>query len=380
MKYFFTLGNHPELSIAEIKSLFSKQKMTYQSVLETEEVFIFETEEKIEPTIIDLLGGAIRFGEVFDFAIDPQDIYAKTIKVLPEDSKIYFGVSFYNKEKFKSKDLGFKIKEKISSNSRSCRFVTSKENPLSSVIVKKNRLVTARGFELNVMFDNNNIYLGRTLSVQDFRKYSQIDFGRPGRDDVSGMLPPKVAQVMVNLTEKSDKSVILDPFCGSGTVLQMAAMNGYKKLLASDNSEKAVRDTEENNEWLQDKFELSYSLKTTMTPVEELSKSVKGKTIDAVVTEPYMGPALRGNESPETIRQTIDELTQLYKKAFDEFTKVMKPDGVIIFVFPEYVIKEKHFHFDIENIIPRTFKVKGHWQYSRENQKVIRNIYKITTK
>ena len=58
-------------------------------------------------------------------------------------------------------------------------------------------------------------FLGQTLVVQPFKVLSKRDFGRPARDDHSGMLPPKLAQIMINLARRNDDistKTILDPF------------------------------------------------------------------------------------------------------------------------------------------------------------------------
>src|SRR5205823_3602162 len=91
-------------------------------------------------------------------------------------------------------------------------------------------------------------------AVQPFEQFSARDFGRPGRDDLSGMLPPKLAIIMINLAANDTISVLLDPFCGSGTILSEALLLGYKNLIGSDISEKAVADTKTNLDWIANKF------------------------------------------------------------------------------------------------------------------------------
>ena len=47
-----------------------------------------------------------------------------------------------------------------------------------------------------------------------------------------GMMPPKIAQIMINLGTKGHKNVIIwDPFCGLGTTLIEALNAGYTQLL-----------------------------------------------------------------------------------------------------------------------------------------------------
>ena len=85
--------------------------------------------------------------------------------------------------------------------------------------------------------------LAQTEAVQPFEQFSARDFGRPGRDDLSGMLPPKLAIIMINLAQTPLNSILLDPFCGSGTILSEAVLLGYTNLIGTDISEKAIADS-----------------------------------------------------------------------------------------------------------------------------------------
>ena len=93
--------------------------------------------------------------------------------------------------------------------------------------------------------------------MQPFKDLSRLDFGRPARDDFSGMLPPKLAQIMINLAQvQNPEALIIDPFCGSGTILSEALLMGYKDLLGSDISPKAIADTYKNISWIKDLYKI----------------------------------------------------------------------------------------------------------------------------
>ena len=88
-----------------------------------------------------------------------------------------------------------------------------------------------------------------TKAIQPIESLGERDFGRPYRDAKSGMLPPKLAMMMINLAGQSLGATILDPFCGSGTILMEAATIGYTNLMGSDISPKAIDDTRQNFAW-----------------------------------------------------------------------------------------------------------------------------------
>jgi SAM-dependent methyltransferase len=268
--------------------------------------------------------------------------------------------------------------------------------------------------------------LGKTEAVQDFKNLSFRDFGRPERDDASGMIPPKLAQIMLNLSGKipavgtqylafppdrtqylacppdRTQSIaflpnLLDPFCGSGTVLMEAALIGFKNLIGSDISEKAIADTKQNLAWVAEKFpNFKFFLRQAQDgqfsnfklfniSATEISTKVNNNSVDAIVTEPYLGPQ-RGRIDPI---KTKLELEKLYSAALREFKKILKPDGRVVMIFPVRAEGNRpDFHFlnpnldgwQIVNPLPENLQEKLHATrrgtivYGRPGQKVYREI------
>jgi len=228
------------------------------------------------------------------------------------------------------KKFGLEIKARLLEAGRKARWVISRDEILSSVVVEQNKLIE-KGGEYSLIKARSQVYLIKTLAVQPFKELSKRDYGRPGRDDHSGMLPPKLAQIMLNLGLVNDKSIVLDPFCGSGTVLSEAMLLGVKNIYGSDLSERAVDDTETNLEWIRDKFAITdcrYQL--AVLSATGLSTKLKPEFIDAIVTEPFLGPQ-RGNYD---VRETIAELEELYTKAIKEFYKILKKNGRVVMIWP----------------------------------------------
>ena len=90
----------------------------------------------------------------------------------------------------------------------------------------------------------------RVIGVQDIDAYSRRDQARPARDARVGMLPPKLAQILINLCGPLEPSAtVLDPFCGTGVVLQEAILMGYRAY-GTDVSERMVQYSKKNLDWL----------------------------------------------------------------------------------------------------------------------------------
>ena len=62
-------------------------------------------------------------------------------------------------------------------------------------------------------------------------------------------MPPRLARMMVNLSSCGKGKVLLDPFCGVGTILQEALLEGAS-VIGTDANAWCVKASEENLDWL----------------------------------------------------------------------------------------------------------------------------------
>ncbi len=388
---FFVLGNNRELSVAEIESVTGVHEFASREG----DVLLLETEQT-GPQLQDRLAGTIKVGSVvgemeeWDKEACGELIAAMIDAGLP---RVEFGVSVYDagdahraKELRKEAErLGLEIKSRVKESGRPVRLVTSREKTLSAVVVTTNKLLE-RGGEFVLIVTKDKILIGQTEAVQDFEAWGERDFGRPARDAQSGMLPPKLARMMVNLSGADPiHSTLLDPFCGSGTVLMEAILLGYKEVIGSDISEKAVADTRKNLEWIQEKFigtlvpsspdatKVAGNATLLVSPAQALSIP---KPVDAIVTETYLGPALHGREHPEFLKQNLSMLSELYRQSFGSLVNLVKPGGTAVVAFPVFQTKEGEQEVATRKMMESLgWKVERRLRYERAGQHVEREIF-----
>jgi len=388
MKYFFVLGTNSALSVAELAAVLDLKNPELMAA----DFLIAEVARDIDAEkLISHLGGLVKIGRCLQEL--PASQGAELLKIIEKlvsqkqalspAGKFNFGFSDYGSQVFNKKDLGAKLKKYFSEQKISTRFVVSHEKTLSSVVVTQNKLLS-RGMEVVLAATSNQIFIGETLAVQPFKDLSRRDYGRPARDDLSGMLPPKLAQIMINLAQINDsEAVIIDPFCGSGTILSEAILLGYKKLFGSDISSKAIDNTHKNVEWLKELYKVSdCKLKLFVKNVADLSKFIKSESVAAIITEPYLGPQ-RGLIAFKTV---ISNLEELYSLALQEFFKVLQPGGRVVMIWPLFYgqrpISPRYSEFKLLNMIPTELQDnqylkktdRGTIIYGRHGQKVFREI------
>jgi len=381
--FWFILGRETLLSAAEIAAVTRHHPELISGS-------ILKLDRPIVPAIMNQLGGTIKIGEEIATDLTVDELKEKMVEnLMTLKGKIHFGVSIYStRESAQSIDerLGLEVKKGLKKAGKSVRFVEGKHGTLNSAQIKYNKLIS-KGAEFLVEVVDKKFNLAKTVACQDVDEFSTRDFGRPGRDDLSGMLPPKLAMIMINLAQVNPDDVILDPFCGSGTILTEAMLMGYKNLIGSDNSAKAIEDTQKNIEWTQKNIKIlpHYNISIFKSDIQQANKQLKPQSIDFIITEPYLGKPLRGNETETQIRAQADELKNLYLSAFAQFAQILKPNGKIIFIIPRFKYKDSWITIDIKNEIKKIgFSAASllfnheYLLYARPDQKVGREIWKFS--
>ena len=382
-KYAFVLGRVPLFSRAEIACVLEQAGIEFTESLFNQEILVVETRLKLEPAKLQSrLGGTIKIARLICRLpkINPE-VVEKIIsqeRKLSRKKKFLFGFSLFGGlSKKEVEKIGLAVKRNLRDKGISSRFVVSQDRSLSSVIIAKEKL-TGEGLDLLVIKTNDDYLLAQTESIQEFQEFSGRDYGRPSRDDKSGLLPPKLARMMINLSKTDVGKTILDPFCGSGTVIQEALFLGYRRIIGSDVAEQAVEFSRNNIEWLKTKYQLDISgVEIYQLDAVDLPDLLDKESIDAIVTEPYLGPPEK--LQADRARQIISELSGLYLKAFKAFHRVLKESGRVVMILPvinsqQLAILEEiaALGFEIESL---SAEPRGSLIYSRPNQTVLREIF-----
>lgn len=384
-QYFFIPGRQRNLSLAELKSvfqLFPANEFVVNS--KPEQFFLLRTNasEEIVNSIFYRLGGYIKYGKIVD--LESEEFLPSLI----EDKKsIRYGISEYLYDKEAQGDiavpLAHKLKKYFKSMGLAARFIGEK-NRLSAGSIIQNNLLN-EGFELCLLKESDTSeYIGQTLAVQDIEGYSFRDYKKPSADKEMGMLPPKLARIMINLAGIRPGETIWDPFCGSGVILMEALLLGYN-VIGSDILGEAVASSENNIKWLGENYDTK-ELRFKVFPYninnedQYLLKQLRQTNIKAAIFEPYMGPPQRKRLSPHNALELIDDVTKLLKSAFDRLEVVLPVGGKVVAIVPSYLTYEgwmdpKFNEFLNKNWEIHTNKKHGkdlHW--SRSNSIITRNI------
>src|SRR3989338_5658043 len=356
MQYAFILGRVYTLSLAEILKVLQALGVGHKILACSPEVVVIETDKALKPEELQpRLGGVIKIirlfdtfqkkGKEFPSQVLGSDFTFKRIKEYFHEysGKKQFGVSIYSLDptvrfREEAQRVAFLIKKVLQDETQSVRAVLPQfpSQALTSVQVNENHILE-KGAEVVVISGNQRLFIGKTITVQNYEDYGRRDYQRPARDEKVGMIPPKVAQTMINFAQPlKPLDYILDPFCGCGTVLQEAIYMGYRAI-GADLEQKMVENSEKNLEWFRNRYHVSPGrYKLFKSHAAEISMQIPNLKIAAIVTEGTLGPIYGKMPKKPEMQNNFKNLSKLYDQVFKEFKKFLTEGSRVILCLPAY--------------------------------------------
>ncbi len=143
-------------------------------------------------------------------------------------------------------------------------------------------------------------------------------------------LKPKLARALVNLSRAKEGEVLLDPFCGAGSVLIEAAILGMK-VIGGDFDEKMISYSKRNLDFYKAGYK-NKKYKLIFGDATNLEHILESNSIGAIATDlPY------GRSS----RSSIKNLSELYKNFFASAYSVLKNKKYLVAMYPHYINAKK---------------------------------------
>ncbi len=336
--YIAILGRQPAIGIAELEAVYG-------------DVSWFSGHSALLETAPDLerLGGTLKAGKVI-FSMPRGDWRKASMKIVNHyakkwsqfDGKITLGLSAYdfNPDVRDIQKTGLILKAKLKGSSASLRLVPNAEPALSTATSHHNKLgLSDNKIELLVVASKDRLIIAESIGAQNITRLARRDQNRPKRDAFVGMLPPKLAQIIVNLavgeaglsnpsrvrflnglpqevgssarpesvistdsaasvdvrqTALTPQVTVLDPFCGTGVILQESALMGFAPY-GTDLADKMIDFSRINLEWLAEEF---HTTKNWRLGQADAMTAKWQPPIDAIAAETYLGQPFSAPPTP----------------------------------------------------------------------------------
>jgi tRNA G10 N-methylase Trm11 len=361
--YVFVSGKNWMLSLAELTTYFKARAIPFKIDYFSIEFFTITFIEEINPKIIDDLGGTIKIAEVkatlpseavkeaFIKKNKPaQKQLSRTVTtsgalegMAKAEGKLLFGISIYTSDNAIKplggriqRFIGSAIKDELAAQGKKSSFMgigqDRSEAQLSHVEVLKKNLVENQA-EVLLCIGKTETWVGNTVAVHNPFEFQKRDVYKPNQRAIFGM-PPRLARMMVNLSACTSEKTLLDAFCGVGTILQEALLE-HAAVVGTDVNSWCVKAAEENLEWLAGEYSISGAdFRIIQGDVERLAEKVGVESVDCVVSEPDLGPALRETPTGPYAQKIIEKLEPLFLGFIEEAYRVLKIGGRLVVATP----------------------------------------------
>ena len=330
------LGRQPALSLAELESLYGGQNV--QAIGDLAAALSVE----IEDMDFGRLGGTIKLARILTrLPHDWPSIEKYLVEQVPHhlqhmpEGKFTIGVSVYGMDidvKTIERSL-LRVKKAARVGGRSVRIVPNRAPELNSAQVLHNKLTTRGGWELLLVRDGQETILAQSMFVQDIDAYTSRDRERPKRDATVGMLSPKLAQTIINLANPPAGSTVLDPFCGTGVILQEALLMSYN-VVGTDLDERMVAFTDENLSWLRAlKPQIVGNIQTAQGDATDFTWPAG---VDAVASELYLGRPLTALPANDKLKEIVSDVNTISTKFLKNLVPQLKSGARLCVALPAW--------------------------------------------
>ena len=347
MSTFLVFGSHPNLSLAEAQAIFPDadfQMIGSAAISNTD----------LDPIAsVERLGGTVKAGRILLDLSPEQDVLEALVELIethPRARKVVFSLTVFGKSPAIPHKLPIEFKRKLQEAGKSARWFADEDQQVTPAAVKKAGLIND-GYDICIFADSKRLSIGFTEAVQDPDAWTLRDMGRPWRDAENGMLPPKLARLLVNLAGPDTTRTLLDPFCGSGTIPMEAALVGYERIIGSDNDPEQVKDSEGNMRWLADRGLITYEALGKLRFVVSAAAYAHTRMnapIEAIVTEGFLGTPLRGNESQAILNREVEAINKIWNDALPTFARLQPKGGIFVGIWPILTSRVGHAAVDAE--------------------------------
>ncbi len=388
--YIALLGRQPEISLAELAAVFSAD-----CVHRISQQF---AEVQTSDFDITTLGGTIKCAKVITelpaSRTDKASLLAASrfitqhyhTKWAHSPHKITLGLSAYSLN-VTARDVqktGLILKSSLKKSGTSLRLIPNDQLALSTATAHNNKLGGSlhKVELLLVKTTDRRLIIAESRGVQNITAYTRRDRHRPKRDAFVGMLPPKLAQIMLNLalgagsltrqksctgripaissksnasgnavrrtidlSERPDSNpltevdkrhlLILDPFCGTGTVLQEALLAGYD-VVGTDLSQKMVDYTTENLSWLQSTFTSPGRVIDIHQADATTHHWPDSQHLTTVVCETYLGQPFSASPAPQKLAAVVSNCNHIITSFLTNIRPQLAPNTPLCIAVPAW--------------------------------------------
>ena len=358
----FVLGRQPEISLAELQAVYHRTPKLLAGHLAG-----LDIEQEAALATAKDLGSIVKVAELISdsFALDAESIARLTHHLFDQTTgKITLGVSCYGSPTKRKLAANFSraIRASLEQSGHSVRLVPSEQAALSTATVLHNKLAIGNPKKVELLLapapGSHRLVVAKTIYVQDIGAYTLRDRGRPRRDTRNGMLPPKLAQAMINLArgacQLTRPANLLDPFCGTGVILQEAGLMGLTTY-GSDNNPRMIKYTQTNLDWLTRRYRPASRPQLTVADATSFNwqQWLAPNRLELIASETYLGRPYTDPPHPSELKPNLHDCNVIIGKFIANLSPQLPSGAGICLGVPAWYIRDHIHHLPCLAELPR---------------------------
>lgn len=358
----FVLGRQPEISLAELQAVYRRTPKLLAGHLAG-----LDIEQETALATAKDLGSIVKVAELISdsFALDADSIARLTHHLFSQTTgKITLGVSYYGPPTKSKLAANFSRAMRVSleQSGHSVRLVPSEQATLPTATVLHNKLAIGNPKKVELLLTpapgSHRLAVAKTIYVQDISAYTLRDRGRPRRDTRNGMLPPKLAQTMINLArgacQLTRPTNLLDPFCGTGVILQEAGLMGLTTY-GSDNNSRMIDYTQTNLDWLARRYRPASRPQLTVADATSFNwqQWLAPNRLELIASETYLGRPYTDPPHPSELKPNLHDCNVIIGKFIANLSPQLPSGAGICLGVPAWYIRDHIHHLPCLAELPR---------------------------
>ena len=358
----FVLGRQPEISLAELQAVYRRTPKLLAGHLAG-----LDIEQEAALATAKDLGSIVKVAELISnsFALDAESIARLTHRLFGQTTgKVTLGVSYYGSSAKSKLAANFSqaMRASLEQSGHSVRLVPSEQAALSTAAVLHNKLAIGNPKKVELLLapapGSHRLVVAKTIYVQDIGAYTLRDRGRPRRDTRNGMLPPKLAQTMINLArgacQLTRPTNLLDPFCGTGVILQEA---GLMRLTTygSDNNPRMIDNAQTNLDWLARRYQLASRPRLAIADATDFSwqQWLAPDRLELIASETYLGRPYTSPPHLSELKSNLHDCNVIIGKFIANLSPQLPSGAGICLGVPAWYIRDHIHHLPCLAELPR---------------------------
>lgn len=348
----FVLGRQPEISLAELQAVYRQTPKLLAGHLAG-----LDIEQETALATAKDLGSIVKVAELISdsFTLDADSITRLAHHLFGQiTGKITLGVSYYGSSAKSKLTANFSraMRASLEQSGHSVRLVPSEQATLSTATVLHNKLAIGNPKKVELLLapapSSHRLAVAKTIYVQDIGAYTLRDRGRPRRDTRNGMLPPKLAQTMINLArgacQLTRPTNLLDPFCGTGVILQEAGLMGLTTY-GSDNNPRMIYYTQTNLDWLARRYRPASQPRLTIADATSFNwqQWLAPNRLELIASETYLGRPYTDPPHPSELKPNLHDCNVIIGKFIANLSPQLPSGAGICLGVPAWYIRD-HIH------------------------------------